>query len=751
MLYNKRPEIYHKHFDQIISALDSDEIGFTCWMASVFALITQERPQSIQSHHVEQLFTSLRKRTGTSMDLYHFFEGLSHIANAQPDLFDPYRFTLIQCVIDWQNAFAMKCVQKYFVASTILHRKESGATHLTFLIDLLKNNSNLNQQIRSEIFHTCQLIGMIDKRALESKRTDLLEFQSFSECRGLIDYIDGNKLTEEMQKTIKQTQDEIAQMEKRVIKTEENLHIVTKTVKEEMTIQIGQLDTRVNQVDNRLNEISEQVTTQAKEIERIDSKTLSHVPTSWGRDVCKLLNRRSDNDWRLLGKRFGYSISELRHWSMRADPTMALLNEWFLTHKTDEATYGLVKILEEIGRIDASQIIRDAVQVAGDLIPDDLPMEIKRLPPVFLSYQWGIQQAVLGLKTHLEEAGYACWMDTGQMGGGDKLFAKIDGGIRGAKVVICCMNTSYAQSDNCSREVHLSVSTGKPLIPLQMEKQKWPPEGALGPIMSEYLFIRFFDRKGNDPNFWPTDKFNELLGQIRYHVAPDPDMITDRYRNWFVPRPNNLIFLQPSNNSTTSQVTDDTPLVVTHPQIMISYQWDRQSDIVSLYKRLTQLGYRCWLDIFQMGGGDSLFEKIDTGIRHAKCILACVTPKYILSTNCRREMALADALKKSIVPLYLEETTTWPPPGPMSMVFSDRPFIDFRQYKNDLWNSKDFEKVLARLQHDIPEVHPERPRRHLLEMKRPTTALGLKSDEKKSLERIKSAPTLPRSQICSLM
>jgi hypothetical protein len=501
-----------------------------------------------------------------------------------------------------------------------------------------------------------------------------------------------------------------------------------------------------------VNDLNEQVEFHAREIERIDAKTLSYVPSEWGRDVCTLLNIRAKNDWRLLGKRFGYSTSELKHWAMQLDPSMSLLNEWFMTHKADEATYGLVKMLNEIGREDVEQIIRKAVIAAGELIPDDLPMEIKRLPPIFLSYQWGSQKAVYKLKTNLEQAGYACWMDTGEMGGGDKLFAKIDAGIRGAKVVVCCMNIAYAQSDNCSREVHLTISTGKPLIPLQMEKQTWPPEGALGPIMSEYLFIRFFDRKHNDENYWPADKFTELLGQIRYHVAPDPDMITEQYHNWFVPRVDNLIFLQPTTNDPKDKPIDkdDTPLVVTHPQIMISYQWDYQKDIVILYKKLTKLGYRCWVDIFQMGGGDSLFEKIDTGIRHAKCVLSCVTPKYTKSINCRREMALADALQKPLVPLLLEETSTWPPAGPMAMVFAEKPYIDFRRSNDNdqRWTGKEFELVLARLKQAVPEVQTERPQRHLLDMQRPTTAM--KQEEKKP-KRVRSAPVTPQSRACSIM
>jgi hypothetical protein len=93
--------------------------------------------------------------------------------------------------------------------------------------------------------------------------------------------------------------------------------------------------------------------------------------------------------------------------------------------------------------------------------------------------------------------------------------------------------------------------------------------------MSEYLFIRFFDRKNTgNTKFWPEERFIELLGQILYHVAPDPDMISERYHNWFVPKIDNLIFIQSSKENKTKDQSislKDTPLVVTHPQLMISY------------------------------------------------------------------------------------------------------------------------------------------------------------------------------------
>ena len=95
----------------------------------------------------------------------------------------------------------------------------------------------------------------------------------------------------------------------------------------------------------------------------------------------------------------------------------------------------------------------NVVIISEDVVEEE-EVDYPSPPPVFLSYQWGHQDEVKLIRNHLQMAGYECWMDIGQMGGGDKLFEKIDNGIRGAQVVICCVSEKYAQSPNCNREVY---------------------------------------------------------------------------------------------------------------------------------------------------------------------------------------------------------------------------------------------------------------------------------------------------------
>ena len=127
-----------------------------------------------------------------------------------------------------------------------------------------------------------------------------------------------------------------------------------------------------------------------------------------------------------------------------------------------------------------------------------------------------------------------------------------------------------------------------------------------------------------------------------------------------------------------------------------------------------------------------------------------------MSINCRREMALADALKKPIIPLLLEQTSIWLPPGPMSLVFADKVYIDLRDKKpstpnDDLWANKEFQQILALLKQYVPQVQTENSSRHLLDMQRPTSAAKDAQNIKKRPKRISSAPTITQSRACSIM
>ena len=70
------------------------------------------------------------------------------------------------------------------------------------------------------------------------------------------------------------------------------------------------------------------------------------------------------------------------------------------------------------------------------------------------------------------------------------------------------------------------------------------------------------------------------------------------------------------------------------PAVFISYEWDKSVQVKALYQRLTEVGCKCWLDVFHLGGGDPLSDIIDQGIRDSDVIILCITEKFLKSANC---------------------------------------------------------------------------------------------------------------------
>ena len=56
-------------------------------------------------------------------------------------------------------------------------------------------------------------------------------------------------------------------------------------------------------------------------------------------------------------------------------------------------------------------------------------------------------------------------------------------------------------------------------------------------------------------------------------------------------------------------------------------------------------------------------------------MVSCVTKAYSKSQACKQEVAMADVLKKPILPLLLEPIS-WPPEGAMAMPFAPLVYVD---------------------------------------------------------------------------
>jgi hypothetical protein len=231
MLYPKRPEPYHERLNDIIHSLFADQGANLSSFSSLLECIVKEHPEFITSAHVDYLFESLKSSTDAAHSTSYLYQTLGYVANAQPRLFDQHRDDMLHPIIKQHNYNACKCFHQYCVASVILGGEITANEYLNLLIDLIKNNGSMPNDLKTQIFLICQVIGARHTQSLADKRDALLPFESNVACRMLIDIIDGNKLSEESQAAITRTLDDIAQIEQRVTHTEISVQNVTKLVK----------------------------------------------------------------------------------------------------------------------------------------------------------------------------------------------------------------------------------------------------------------------------------------------------------------------------------------------------------------------------------------------------------------------------------------------------------------------------------------------------------------------------------------
>ena len=170
----------------------------------------------------------------------------------------------------------------------------------------------------------------------------------------------------------------------------------------------------------------------------------------------------------------------------------------------------------------------------------------------------------------------------------------------------------------------------------------------------------------------------------------------------------------------------------TDDKVFISYQWDTQSKVEDIKRILETNSFSCWVDIgpaMSMAGGrqhsslsnrsivshgsshgshvstegtnqDNLQSQIQRNMKAAGVVLCCITPKYMQSDNCVKDLTLAETLHKPIIPLMLR-FCPWPPEGAPSQVRK----ILVKHSPIDLSNEKLFKQNIHTLIEKIKKLN----------------------------------------------
>lgn len=417
------------------------------------------------SDYIHEKLPELRAIAEDEDDLhaYPFVDLVKKISNHNPNIIDPETITYLVHFLDGQYAsFLLQPFRELLprrphlfdphhkkIGDFLIKSSQSGIFYnliqdlayvpklAKFYTNILwkKFNDNPSSQLASEILYGLRNIAnkyvepiLVYKPQLQSIKLDRHKDVVMS----ILDIIEGRTL-ETVANDVQDIKEDIVNIDERITENEHKIDYLDNDLQETKK-DVKEVKEDVQSFGQRLKDVEYDVKNLDDRVEEFKHMTISHAPV-WSRHVSELMNEKIDNDWRLLAMRLNFTNDDIRNWATQPDPCLSMLDEWFATHKTREATYAILNNLKDMNRIDAAAIVQSALDSLKDTVKDDDEGEFQ-LPEVFLSYQWAHQQEVKILFQHLEMAGFKACMDIGQMGGGDKLFSKIDDGIRSAKVII---------------------------------------------------------------------------------------------------------------------------------------------------------------------------------------------------------------------------------------------------------------------------------------------------------------------------
>lgn len=285
--------------------------------------------------------------------------------------------------------------------------------------------------------------------------------------------------------------------------------------------------------------------------------------------------------------------------------------------------------------------------------------------------------------------------DSVKLGRSKEEFLQINGPqVAMATQVIVLLTEAATGSPFVFHEVLFADWLGKKLVSA-MFKNVWSTlRASLKAVLGECPAVDF-----------ETKMYNESLDVLEHHIKPlrrVPGVVLEQsYLNKMAEGLKPLEMLAYSRNGVVSRTPSEGD-----PQVFISYQWDMQGKVEDIKQLLENNSLQCWADVsitlpprghsskssrsgvgLHDGGSETLQSQIQRNMKAASVVLSCITPKYLQSDNCKKDLTLAETFNKPVIPVLLRFSPQESAPEQVRKILSKFSYIDLsneRLYKQNI-------------------------------------------------------------------
>ena len=110
---------------------------------------------------------------------------------------------------------------------------------------------------------------------------------------------------------------------------------------------------------------------------------------------------------------------------------------------------------------------------------------------IMISYSWSQQTKAIQLRDYLKKKGYTIWIDVERMK--DSILESMADAVESSILIICCISSSYKESNNCRREASYADKLKKPLM-FVIAEDNYKPTGWLGILLESQRYYNLWEK-----------------------------------------------------------------------------------------------------------------------------------------------------------------------------------------------------------------------------------------------------------------